>query len=189
MDERYYKTENAEEIIHMKDYLLNNIDYKFKSYIKKEFMEETENMTIKEIISPNEKFCELDSITNKNEQIMEKLEKKNNPILNKILYQKYLYYFKEIYYPSIRTITLKEKNESLNLHLSDEIKLFSYLILKNKDNNKYIIKLKRVVMQKFSKSRYLSCVKQTNSGLIVYLKKENKNDYWDSIKNEGIIRK
>ena len=30
-----YKTENADEIIHMKDYQFNNIDYKFKSNIKK----------------------------------------------------------------------------------------------------------------------------------------------------------
>ena len=44
-----YKTENAEEIIHMKDYLLNNIDYKFKANIKKDFMEKSENMKIKEI--------------------------------------------------------------------------------------------------------------------------------------------
>lgn len=155
-----YKTENAEEILHMKDYLLNNIDYKFKSNIKKEFMEETENMAIKDIISPNEKFCELHSIKNKNEQIMERLEKKNNPILNKILNQKYLYYFNEVYYPSERTIALEEENESLNFHLSDDTKLFSDLILKNEDNNKYILKLKRVVMQKFSKSRYMFKIKK-----------------------------
>lgn len=155
-----YKTKNVEEIRHMKDYLLNNIDYKFKSNIKKVFMEETENMAIKEIISPNEKFCESHSIANKNEQIMERLEKKNNPILNKILNQKYLYYFNEVYYPSIRTIAFKEENESLNLYLSDETKLFSDLILKNKENDKYILKLKRVVMQKFSKSRYMFKIKK-----------------------------
>ena len=155
-----YKTENAEEIIHMKDYLLNNIDYKFKSNIKKDFMSETENMAIKDIISPNKQFCKIHSITNKNEQIMKRIEIKNNPILNKILNQKYLYYFKTVYYPSKRNMILNEEKESLIINLSNNTKLFKDLVLKNKENINYILKLKRVVMQNFSKSRYMFKIKK-----------------------------
>lgn len=155
-----YKTENAEEIINMKNYLFNNIDYKFKSNIKKEFMGESENMPIKDIISPQKKFCKLHSITNKNEQIMKRIEIKNNPILNKILNHKYLYYFNEIYYPSKRNIILNEENETLNINLSNNTKLFNDLVLKNMDDNNYIIKLKRVVMQNFSKPKFMFKIKK-----------------------------
>lgn len=150
-----YKTENAEQIIHMTDYLFNNINYKFKSNIKKEFIEEMENMAIKDIISPKKEFCELHSIKNKNELIMKRIELKNNPILNKILNQKYLYYFNEIYYPNKRNIILNEENEILNINLSNNTKLFNDLVLKNMEDNKYILKLKRVAMQNFSKSKYI----------------------------------
>ena len=150
-----YKTENAEEIVYMKDYLFNNIDYKFKSNIKKEFMEKTENMKIKDIISPPKEFCIMNKIANKNEKIMEKIESKNNPILNKILNQKYLYYFNEIYFQNKRNLILKEENESINIILSNNIKMFEDLISKNKEDTNYILKLKRVVMQNFSKPKFM----------------------------------
>ena len=150
-----YKTENAEEIIHMKDYLLNNIDYKFKANIKKDFMEKSENMKIKEIISPSKEFCEKFKLTNKNEDIMNKIESKNNPILNKILNQKYFYYFNEIYNQNKRNIELNEENESINIKLSSNIKMIDDLIQKNNDDKNYILKLKRVVMQNFSKQKYI----------------------------------
>ena len=150
-----YKSENAEEIVYMKDYLFNNIDYKFKSNIKKKFMENTENMKIKDIISPPKEFCIKNKIINKNEKIMEKIELKNNPILNKILNQKYLYYFNEIYFHNRRNLILKEENESINIILSNNIKLFEDLISKNKEDENYILKLKRVVMHNFSKPKYI----------------------------------
>ena len=155
-----YKTENADEIIHMKDYQFNNIDYKFKSNIKKDFMEKTEKMTIMEIISPSKEFCEKYKIDNKNLDIMNKIEIKNNPIINKILNQKYLYYFNEIYYQNKRNLNFNEENESINIILSSNTKMFNDLIFKNKDDKNYIIKLKRVVMQNFSKPKYMFKIKK-----------------------------
>lgn len=150
-----YKTENAEEINYMKDYLFNNIDYKFKSNIKKEFMKTTENMIIKDIISPPKDFCKKNNISNKNEKIMQKIELKNNPILNKILSQKYLYYFNEIYYQNKKNIIFSEGDESINIILSSNTKMLEDLISKNKGDINYISKLKRVVMQNFSKPKYI----------------------------------
>lgn len=150
-----YKTENADEIIHMKDYHFNNIDYKFKSNIKKEFIEKTENMKIMKIISPPEEFCDEYKISNKNKDIMNKIEIKNNPIINKILNQKYLYYFNEIYYQNKRNLNLNEENESINIILSSNTKMFNDLVYKNKDDKNYILKLKKVVMQNFSKPKYM----------------------------------
>ena len=155
-----YKTKNAEEIIHMKDCLFNNIDYKFKSNIKKNFMEEVENMKIKEIISPSKEFCKLHNITNKNEQIMEKIELKNKSILNKILNQKYLFYFTEIYSKNKRNLELKEENECINLVLSNKTKMFYDLVIKNSDDKNYISKMKRVVMQNFTKPKYMFKIKK-----------------------------
>lgn len=155
-----YRTKNAEEIIHMKDFLFNNIDYKFKSNIKKNFMEEVENMKIKDIISPSYDFCKLHNIINKNEQIMEKIELKNKSILNKILNQKYLYYFTEIYSKNKRNLDLKEENESINLVLSNKTKMFDDLIIKNSDDKNYISKMKRVVMQNFTKPKYMFKIKK-----------------------------
>lgn len=156
-----YKTENAEEIIHMKDYLFNNIDYKFKSNIKKAFMEKSENMKIKEIISPSKEFRELYGITkNKNEEIMKKIELKNNPILNKILNQKYLHYFNEIYYQNKKNLDFNEENENINVVLSNNIKMFNDLVSKNMDDKNYISKLKRVAMQNFSKPKYMFKIKK-----------------------------
>ena len=155
-----YKTIDDEELNHMKDYLFNNIDYNFKSNIKKKFMEKTENMIIKDIISPTQEFCELHNINNKNKEIMDKIIAKNNPILNKILNQKYLYYFNEIYYQNKRNLVLEEENESINIILSSNTKMLEDLILKNKEDKNYILKLKRVVMQNFTKPKYMFKIKK-----------------------------
>lgn len=155
-----YKTENADEIIHMGDYLFKNIDYKFKSNIKKSFMEKFENMKIKEIISPSNEFCESYKISNKNKEIMKKIELKNNPILNKILNQKYLYYFNEIYYQNKKNLDLNEEDENINIILSDNTKMFNDLVLKNIDDKNYISKLKRVAMQNFTKPKYMFKIKK-----------------------------
>jgi hypothetical protein len=155
-----YKTINVEKIMHIKDYLFNNIDYKFKSNIKKDFMEKVENMKIKDIISPPDNFCELHNISNKNKQVMEKIILKNNSILNKILDQKYLFYFTELYSKDKRILDLKEDNESINIILSNETKMLNDLVVKNSDDKNYISKMKRVVMQNFIKPKYMFKIKK-----------------------------
>ena len=158
--EESYQTENAETITHMKDYLLNTIDYRFKSNIRKDFMQITENMKIKDIISPSVDFCDKYKLSNKNKDIMSKIELKNHPILNKILNQKYLFYFNDIYYQNKRKFDLNEGNMTLSIVLSDNTKTFNDLVLKNMDDKNYILKLKRVVMQNFSKPKYVFKIKK-----------------------------
>ena len=91
---------------------------------------------------------------------MEKIELKNKSILNKILNQKYLYYFTEIYSKNKRNLDLKEENESINLVLSNKTKMFDDLIIKNSDDKNYISKMKRVVMQNFTKPKYMFKIKK-----------------------------
>ena len=155
-----YNTINVEKIMHIKDYLFNNIDYKFKSNIKKDFMEKVENMKIKDILSPPDDFCELHKISNKNKQVMEKIILKNSSILNKILNQKYLFYFTELYSKDKRILDLKEDNESINIVLSNDTKMLNDLVVKNSDDKNYISKMKRVVMQNFIKPKYMFKIKK-----------------------------
>ena len=158
--EESYQTENAETITHMKDYLLNTIDYRFKSNIRKDFMQITENMKIKDIISPSADFCNKYNLINKNKDIMNKIELKNHPILNNILNQKYLFYFNDIYYQNKRKFNLSEGNMTLSIVLSNNTKTFDDLVLKNMDDKNYILKLKRVVMQNFSKPKFVFKIKK-----------------------------
>jgi len=158
--EESYQTENAETITRMKDYLLNTIDYRFKSNIRKDFMQITENMKIKDIISPSLDFCTKYNLSNKNKEIMHKIELKNHPILNNILNQKYLFYFNDIYYQNKRKFDLGEGNLTLSIVLSNNTKTFDDLVLKNLDDKNYILKLKRVVMQNFSKPKYVFKIKK-----------------------------
>lgn len=158
--EESYQTENAEKIIHMKEYWLNTIDYRFKSNIRKDFMQITENMKIRDIISPSFDFCGKYHIENKNSKVMNKIELKNHPILNKILNQKYLFYFNDIYYQNKRKFDLSEGDITLSIVLSNNTKTFDDLVLKNMDDKNYILKLKRVVMQNFSKPKFIFKIKK-----------------------------
>ena len=138
----------------MKYYLVNTIDYRFKPNIRKDFMEITENMKIKDIISPSVEFSKKYNLSDKNKDIMHRIELKNHPILNNILNQKYLFYFTDIYYD------LSEGNTTLSIVLSNNTKTFNDLVLKNMDDKNYILKLKRVVIENFSKPKFVFKIKK-----------------------------
>ena len=91
---------------------------------------------------------------------MSKIELKNHPILNNILNQKYLFYFNDIYYQNKRKFDLNEGNMTLSIVLSNNTKTFDDLVLKNMDDKNYILKLKRVVMQNFSKPKFVFKIKK-----------------------------
>ena len=150
-----YKNENIEEIINMNIYLFNQLDYRFKLNIRKDFLKKTINMKIKDIISPSHEFCNNYNISNKNRLIMKNIENKNNKFLNSILNKNFLYYFSEIYLSNKRNIELREGNESINIQFSNNIKMFDDLINKNENNEEYIARLKKIIKNVFLRSKYL----------------------------------
>ena len=149
--EESYISKNLYKIIHLNEYLFNNIDHKFKSNIKKEIMKMTETIKIKDIMSPSEDFCKKYNIENRNSYIMRNIELMKNPILNKILNCDYLYFF-NLYYESKRNINLKEGDANFNFDLNQNIEFFNDLINKEKNDNKYISKLKKVAISNFAKN-------------------------------------
>ena len=62
--EECYITKKLDKIIYLKEYLFNKIDSSFKSNTKKEIMEFTESIKIKELISPSITLCNKFKIKN-----------------------------------------------------------------------------------------------------------------------------
>ena len=145
-----YRSKKFDKLMHLKEYLFNKIDRHFKYNIKKETMKLVESLKLKEIISPSASLCKKYNFENINQSVMEKIESLNNPILNKILNNKYLYLF-DIYYNSERKVNLKEGEYNINLELNHSIKLFGDLIEKQSDDEKYISNLKKFAVLNFSK--------------------------------------
>ena len=143
-----YNTKKFDKIMHLKEYLFNNIDHHFKSNTKREIMKIAESLKIKDLISPSSTLCIKYNIENRNKNIMEKIESLNNPILKKVLNNKYLNFF-ELYYKSKRNINIEEGLYSIDLELSHKIKLFDDLIENYRDDEKYIAKLKKFAVINF----------------------------------------
>ena len=151
MFEECYITKKLDKIIYLKEYLFNKIDSSFKSNTKKEIMEFTESIKIKELISPSITLCNKFKIKNKNQSIMEKIESLNNPILNMILDKKYLDFF-DLYYNSQRKLNFKGGEYNIDIELSHNVKLFDDLIKNAKDDEIYISKLKKFALLSFYKN-------------------------------------
>ena len=149
--EECYITKKLDKIIYLKEYLFNKIDSSFKSNTKKEIMEFTESIKIKELISPSITLCNKFKIKNKNQSIMEKIESLNNPILNMILDKKYLDFF-DLYYNSQRKLNFKGGEYNIDIELSHNVKLFDDLIEKEKDDEIYISKLRKFALLSFYKN-------------------------------------
>ena len=149
--EECYILKTLDKIGHLKDYLFKKIDHRFKSNTKKDIMKFVESIKIKDIISPSVTLCKKYKIQNRNQQIMQKIESLNNPILNKILNSEYLHYF-DLFYNNQRKIILKEGSSSIDLELNRNIKLFDFLIEKHKNDEKYISNLKKCAILNFCKN-------------------------------------
>lgn len=152
--EECYKTKKLDMMIHLKEYLFNNIDHHFKSNIKKEYMKLAESMKIKDLLSPSAILCQKYKIKNKNLLIMEKIKTFNNPIINKLLNYEYLHFF-NLYYNSEKSINIKEGELTLDFELNKKIKFFDDLIEKNLDDEKYVSGLKKFALLNFYKSKDL----------------------------------
>lgn len=144
-----YISKSFDKILNLKEYLFNKIDHHFKSNTKREDMKFAESLKIKELISPSVALCKKYNIENRNKYIMEKIEALNNPILNQVLNNKYLYFF-DLYYNGKRNINIKEGLYSIDLELSHKIKLFNDLIGNYQDDEKYTANLKKFAVSNFS---------------------------------------
>ena len=126
------------------------LDYKFKKYIKKEFIASLKEKTIGDIISnkisSKYKYKKEDA----NEKLCDKL-KKENKILNNILSQNYLVLFQKVYYKNINEINLKDfgLEEDKYIILSDKVKMYKDLLFKNKESFLYVKRINKCIKEYF----------------------------------------
>lgn len=102
-----------------------DLNYKFKSNVKKEFVKALQTKSLGEIIC-NEisvKYKKIDK--NKNTSIYNQL--KGNEILNNIFSENYLSFFKNIYYKNIYSLKIRYYGKEKNINLSKNVKSFKDL--------------------------------------------------------------
>lgn len=125
---------------------LFNLDNEFKINIKKNIIESLNNKTIGEIISNkiSKKYSTIQDKINANKDICEEI--KNEPILNKILAENYLIFFRKFYFNNDSYINLKDYGLNKNINFTKKVKKFKHLLEKNEDKGeKYIMSIKEYV--------------------------------------------
>lgn len=141
-------------ILNYKEKFLN-LDYKFKSNVNKKTINNLKNSTIKDILCTKISCKYKMSEENHNMKIINLI--KNNDVINSILSENYLSFFKNIYYKSCRTINLSIYGLNQIITLSKNIKMYQDLINKNLINDEnYKKRLNECVIRNFiSKSIFL----------------------------------
>ena len=127
--------------------VFNKIDYSFKKNINNRVFEENKRKTIENLIETmiSLKYKKLSRDSNKKE--LEKIKK--NEVIKNILSQKYINYFKEVYYKNERTIDLSKYGLKKIVNLSKKVKLYED-IFKGKDaDEKYRNRVEEVISKKF----------------------------------------
>ena len=104
------------------------LNYEFKKNIKKEFVNSLKSKTIGEIICTQISNKYKKKVLSYNKNIYE--QTKSNKVLNKIYSQNYLLFFRKIYFPSERTINLREYGLNDEIILSDKSQMFTDLVKK-----------------------------------------------------------
>lgn len=119
------------------------IDYNLKKTINKNYRNNLNSKTIKEVFNNNRispKFTTKEINFNRN--ICEQIEKENQDILENVLNKKFLFFFDKIYYKSNKKIKMKEFGfDDLEIDL-ENIELFGDLLLKQKDDDDLKEKMK-----------------------------------------------
>ena len=135
-----------------------NIDYKFKSNIKKEFVNYLKNCKIEDIIKTkiSNKYKRVDKNYNKNVYLY--YINQGNNVLKKIFSENYLLLFRKIYYKSNKIINLKDYGLDAKIELSPGIKMYKDLLKEEDDkinNKEYKSNLIKCINQHFfSNSRF-----------------------------------
>ena len=126
------------------------LDYGFKKNVNKKFVEDLKSKTIGEILNNkiSTKYRKQDADINI--KIFEQIQK--DEVLNKILSENYLQFFKKFYYKSNRIINLKDYGLDKKIILSKDVKMYKDLLKDNENFNEYKEyhkKLNECVIQNF----------------------------------------
>ena len=124
-------------------------DYQLKRQINKDVIESLKNKNIGEIIcymKISHKYKQYND-ENYNKKLYDKI--KENKLLNKILSDNYLTLFKKIYYTNKRKINLNEYGLNKEIILSDRVKTYKDLLLKNSDDKTNYKSINECIIQKF----------------------------------------
>ena len=133
---------------------LYKLDKEFKINIKKNSLnnnaDSLNDKSIGEIISNkiSKKYKSINDKTNANKNICEEIKK--NPILNKILSENYLVFFKKFYFESDSYINLKDYGMNKDIVFDKDVKNFKHLLKDNeKRGKKYIMFIKKHVERNY----------------------------------------
>ena len=132
------------------------LDYIFKKNVNMKFVESLKQKNLGEIIC--NKISSKYKKDDKNSNIKIYEEIKNNEILNNILSENYLKFFKKIYYKNNRNINLKEYGLDKDILLSKKVKLFEDLFKGNNtsDNDKeYQNKINECAIQNYCQVQFI----------------------------------
>ena len=132
---------------------LFKLDKEFKINIKKNNLKKNESLydkCIGEIISNkiSKKYRSINDLTNENKIICDEIKK--NPILNKILSENYLIFFKKFYYNSGIFINLKDYGLNKDIIFTKHAKNFRHLLKENEGKGKqYLMSIKEHVLRNY----------------------------------------
>ena len=133
---------------------LYKLDKEFKINIKKNSLnnnaDSLNDKSIGEIISNkiSKKYKSINDKTNANKNICEEIKK--NPILNKIISENYLVFFKKFYFESDSYINLKDYGMNKDIAFDKDVKNFKHLLKDNeKRGKKYIMFIKKHVERNY----------------------------------------
>ena len=132
---------------------LFKLDKEFKTNIKKNNLNKNESLydkCIGEIISNkiSKKYRSINDLTNANKIICDEIKK--NPILNKILSENYLIFFKKFYYNSGIFINLKDYGLNKDINFTKQAKNFRHLLKENEvKGKKYLMSIKEHVLRNY----------------------------------------
>ena len=128
--------------------ILYKLDRKFKISMAKKNFEFLKRMTIGDIISAkiSRKYIQIKDNANKN--TCEEL--KDIPVLNKILSENYLVFFKKFYYNSDTSINLKDYGLDKDIIFTKNVKNFKQFLKDNKNRgDQYIKAIKRHILKRY----------------------------------------
>ena len=141
---------------------LYKLDKSLKINIKKKNVEKNveslNEKSIGYIISKriSKQYRTINDKINANKNIYEEI--KDNSVLNKILSENYLVFFKKFYYNSDSYINLKDYGLDEDIIFTKDVKNFKHFLKENeKRGDKYIITIKRHVLKKYLPGSIFIC--------------------------------
>ena len=127
--------------------VINKINYSFKKNITNKIFEENKKKSLKYFIEceVSSKFKKFSRDSNKRE--LEKI--KNNEIIKNILSQKYIDYFREVYYKNERSIDLSKYGLKKIINLPKKVKLYEDISKGKTVDEKYMNRVEEVIRKNF----------------------------------------